>query len=140
MGQAEAQETGRNGAEAERKARQRRPSRCRSDMRKALTDNFDAIVKGFIEAAKTGSCPHVKLATELLKPTKRATSRKKGSVQKLMERLDWERLEREQEEREREFGVQRTVCAGLATAPGAGKAGAGKVGAGKAGAGKVERR
>jgi hypothetical protein len=67
-----------------------RPAGCRSYMRKELAEEFPEIVDGFVEAAKTGSVPHVKLATELLKPTRKATTRKKGSVAKLLEKLDRE--------------------------------------------------
>ena len=108
MGQEKAQ----GGIAVEAKVRQRRPSECRNHMRTELAENFEAIVKGFIEVAKTGSCQHVKLATELLKPVRKTAPRKKGSVQKLMEKLDWSQLERDQEERERKFGVQRIVDRG----------------------------
>ena len=50
---------------------------------------------GFVEAAKKGSCPHVKLATELLKPIRKGTSRKKGTATKY-----WEMLQREEREKE----------------------------------------
>jgi hypothetical protein len=82
-------------------------------MRRALSENFPAIVDGFIKQARKGSCPHVKLATELLHSKRRSAPRKKGSLEKLMQKLDWEQLEREQAERERKFGVQRTVAGTL---------------------------
>ncbi|MBW4037528.1 MAG: hypothetical protein HIU91_01400 [Acidobacteria bacterium] len=120
MGQFEAQKTERGDAVVEtgvvgasvgrKRAKYRRPSQCRHDMRRALAESFDEIMKGFIEEAKTGSCAHVKLATELLKSPRKPRAQKKGSsVEKLMQKLDWEKLEREQAERERKFGAQRVV-------------------------------
>ena len=82
----------------EGKAKYMRPSECRNRMRRTLAKEFDAIIDGFVEAAKKGSCPHVKLATELLKPIRKPTSRKKGSATEY-----WEMLQREErEEREKE--------------------------------------
>ncbi len=49
-----------------------RPAQCRAYMRRALAQEFQGIVEGFIKGAKSGSCPHVKLATELLEPRPRA--------------------------------------------------------------------
>jgi hypothetical protein len=71
-----------------------RPAGCRSYMRKELAEEFPEIVEGFVEAAKTGSVPHVKLATELLKPTRKGTTRRKGSVAKLLEKLGKDEPER----------------------------------------------
>jgi hypothetical protein len=82
-----------------------RPSECRSHMRRTLAKEFQGIVDGFVEAAKKGSCPHVKLATELLKPVRKSSSRKKGTVARDLERLDKEQLERERLHKERS-GVQ----------------------------------
>jgi hypothetical protein len=70
-----------------------RPSGCREYMRKQLAKEFPGIMSGFVKAAKTGSVPHVKLATELMKPTRVGTPRKKGSVARLLERLQNERRE-----------------------------------------------
>jgi hypothetical protein len=84
-------ESGRAG-----KTKYMRPTQCRSFMRKTLAREFEEIVKGFIAAAKKGSCPHVKLATELLKPERTGSPRKKGSATKY-----WEMLEAEQREKDR---------------------------------------
>jgi hypothetical protein len=46
--------------------------------------------------AKKGSCPHVKLATELLKPDRKDLSRKKGTATRY-----WEMLQKEEREKER---------------------------------------
>jgi len=77
------------------KAKYLRPNECRNRMRRTLMREFDAIIAGFVEAAKKGSCPHVKLATELLKPTRTGPSRKKGTATKY-----WEMLQREEREKE----------------------------------------
>ena len=63
------------------------PGGCRSYMRRELAREFEEIVKGFVDAAKRGSCMHVKLATELLKPTRKGTTRRKGTAQRLLEEL-----------------------------------------------------
>ena len=84
----------------ETKARYLRPGECRSHMRRTLAKEFQGIVDGFVEAAKKGGCPHVKLATELLKPIRKNPSRKKGSVARFLERMDKERLERERLQKE----------------------------------------
>jgi hypothetical protein len=73
----------RNGAEKEPLT----PSQCRLHMRRRLAKEFEEIVNGFVKAAKKGSCPHVKLATELLKPERPRVSQKKGPVARLMEEL-----------------------------------------------------
>ncbi len=79
----------------EGKAKYMRPSECRSHMRRTLAKEFQGIVDGFVEAAKKGSCPHVKLATELLNPIRKGPSRKKGTATKY-----WEMLQREEREKE----------------------------------------
>jgi hypothetical protein len=71
----------------EKETKPLKPAQCRTHMRKTLAKEFDEIVKGFVTAAKKGSCQHVKLATELLKPTRKPTTRKKGPVAKLLEEL-----------------------------------------------------
>ncbi len=80
----------------EGKAKYMRPSECRSHMRRTLAKEFQGIVDGFVEAAKKGSCPHVKLATELLKPIRKGPSRKKGTATKYLEMLQREEREKEQ--------------------------------------------
>ncbi len=59
--------------DGESPARQKRlrPAQCRAYMRRTLAHEFHGIVEGFIKGAKSGSCPHVKLATELLEPPPR---------------------------------------------------------------------
>src|SRR5580698_9056506 len=62
-------------------AKQRRllyPAGCREHLRKALAKEFEDITAGFVKAAKSGSVPHIKLATELLKPTRNGTPRRKS--------------------------------------------------------------
>lgn len=64
-----------------------RPTQCRGYMRKRLAEEFPGIVQGFLEGAKTGSCAHVKLVTELLAEPDRKRSRRKGSAVRLLEQL-----------------------------------------------------
>jgi hypothetical protein len=71
------------------KGRPMKPSQCNAHMRKALAEAFEEITKGFVEAAKKGSCQHVKLATELLRPEQKSAVRKKGTATKFLE--EWER-------------------------------------------------
>jgi len=87
-------------AVGEGKAKYMRPSECRSHMRRTLAKEFQGIVDGFVEAAKKGSCPHVKLATELLKPIRTGPSRKKGTATKFWEMLQKEEREKEQLKKE----------------------------------------
>jgi hypothetical protein len=59
------------------------PSRCRTHLRRELGRQFEQIVQGFVEQAKTGSCQHLKLATELLEiepepKDQRKSRRKRG--------------------------------------------------------------
>jgi hypothetical protein len=82
-----------------------RPSECRSFMRRTLAKEFQAIVDGFVEEAKKGSCQHVKLATELLKPIRKGPSRKKGTATRYWEQLDKEQREKERLRDERLAGV-----------------------------------
>ena len=77
------------------KVKPMRPAECRSHMRRTLAREFEAIVEGFVEAAKKGSCPHVKLANELLKPVRKSPSRRKGSVVKHLEQMERDMIERE---------------------------------------------
>ncbi len=87
-------------AVGETKAKYMRPGECRSHMRRTLAKEFEEIVDGFVAAAKKGSCPHVKLATELLKPIRKSPSRKKGTVVKYLEKLERELTERERVQKE----------------------------------------
>jgi len=79
----------------ETKEKYMRPGECRSHMRRTLAREFEGIVEGFVAAAKKGSCPHVKLATELLKPMRKSPSRRKGSAMKYLEKMNEELTERE---------------------------------------------
>jgi hypothetical protein len=72
------------------------PASCRAYMRKTLVKAFPEIVKGFVDAAKTGSCPHVKMVTELMKPVRQVNKRqKKGPAARFIEKLVREKAERE---------------------------------------------
>jgi hypothetical protein len=61
------------------------PGNCRNHLRKALAREFEEITKGFVKAAKAGSVPHVKLATELLKPTRKSPRKQSTAVRILKE-------------------------------------------------------
>lgn len=78
------------GAKEREAKRIMQPAGTRSYMRRVLADKFPEIVNGFVEAAKTGSVPHVKLATELLKPLRKGTTRRKSSAQRVLEELQRE--------------------------------------------------
>lgn len=92
---------------SEKKQKPLRPSDCRSHMRKRLAGEFQEIVDGFVAAAKLGSCQHVKLATELLKPIRKSASKKKGPATRL-----WEKIERETQEREKRQNAALAPAAG----------------------------
>ena len=64
-----------------------RPAQCRKYMRKRIAEEFPAIVQGFLDGAKTGSCTHVKLATELLGEPEASRTPRKGSALRLLEKL-----------------------------------------------------
>jgi hypothetical protein len=63
------------------------PAGCRAYMRRRLAKEFPEIVDGFLKEAKKGSCPHVKLATEFLKPVRKGTTRRKSAATKLLDDL-----------------------------------------------------
>ena len=67
-----------------------RPEQCRAYMRRTLAREFRGIVQGFVDGAKSGSCQHVKLATELMKTSPRTRVRGRGDVQRLLEKLERE--------------------------------------------------
>jgi hypothetical protein len=70
---------------AERQAM--RPGACRAYIRRRLASEFAGIVDGFVKEAKSGSVPHLKLATELLKPVRKGTTRKKGETMRALDKL-----------------------------------------------------
>jgi hypothetical protein len=77
-------------AQAASKREQQRlvqPAGCRTYIRRRLATEFPEIVDGFLEEAKKGGRNHVKQAIELLKPVRKGTSRRKGSAQRLLEKL-----------------------------------------------------
>ncbi|MFC6646190.1 hypothetical protein ACFQBQ_11475 [Granulicella cerasi] len=58
-------------------------------MRKTLAEHFPSVLEGFLNAAKSGSCQHVKLATELLQENEAQGKRRgKGAAQRLFEELE----------------------------------------------------
>jgi hypothetical protein len=68
-------------------ARMMQPAACRTYVRKRLATEFPEIVDGFVKEAKKGSCNHIKQAIELLKPIRKGAPRRKGSAQRLLEKL-----------------------------------------------------
>jgi hypothetical protein len=62
-----------------------KPSQCRAFMRRHLAASFPKIVEGFVNQAETGSCVHVKLASELLE-TRRGEGRgsRKNSAREVL--------------------------------------------------------
>lgn len=68
-----------------------RPSQCRTFMRDQLAREFRGIVQGFVQEAKSGSCQHVKLATELLDSKRKAAPAVRSgrrTLKRLVDRLD----------------------------------------------------
>ena len=56
---------------------------CKRIFQRELAGNIDAIVKGFVEEAKKGSCAHVKLANELLDTAiEQQAARRKGPAER----------------------------------------------------------
>ncbi len=76
-------------AEAEEPQEQKplRPKQCHKYVQKRVAEQFPAIVNGFIGEALKGSCPHMKLAMELLDSAKVTTRPRKSSVHMLLDQL-----------------------------------------------------
>jgi hypothetical protein len=81
------------------------PMGCRVYLRQTLAKEFAGIVDGFVEAAKTGSVPHLKLVTELLRPVRKGSSRLKGPAARFFEKLEKEKQERERLKAEKQGQV-----------------------------------
>ena len=77
--------TGESARAAERPLR---PSQCREYMRRVLAREFRGIVQGFVQEARSGSCQHVKLATELVTTPPRRQVRRKGTLATLIEEME----------------------------------------------------
>jgi hypothetical protein len=60
---------------------------CRNYIRGELTEGFPQIVQGFVKAAKSGSVPHVKLATEILQTAAPKKPRRSPAMAALMRRM-----------------------------------------------------
>jgi hypothetical protein len=69
-----------------------RPAQCRTHLRKTVAAAYRDIVKGFVDQAKSGSCQHLKMATDVVESAKRvgAGSRKKGPAELMLEELNVE--------------------------------------------------
>jgi hypothetical protein len=71
-------------------------SECRRIFQKRLAKSIEAIAEGFVKAAEKGSCPHVKLANELLvSAIEDQASRRKGPAERMTD--EWLRRESERE-------------------------------------------
>jgi hypothetical protein len=59
-------------------------------MQKVLTREFEDIVKGFVQEAKSGSCQHVRLAAELLECKKKSEPKSAGrsSFKRLVHQME----------------------------------------------------
>ncbi|MEO7027830.1 MAG: hypothetical protein ABI147_00310 [Acidobacteriaceae bacterium] len=69
-----------------------RPSQCRTHLRKTVAAAYRDIVAGFVGEAKSGSCQHLKMATEVVesKGRVRERSRGKGPAERMLEELERE--------------------------------------------------
>jgi hypothetical protein len=48
-----------------------KPHQCRNHLRKTVAGAYRDIVKGFVKEATSGSCQHLKMATEIVESRKR---------------------------------------------------------------------
>ena len=69
-----------------------KPHECRNHLRKTVAAAYRDIVAGFVEEAKSGSCQHLKMATEVVESKKRVrkSSRPKSATEELLEELERE--------------------------------------------------
>jgi len=69
-----------------------KPHQCRNHLRKTVAAAYRDIVAGFVKEATSGSCQHLKMATEVVESTKRVPKRlrPKGPAAQLLEDLDRE--------------------------------------------------
>lgn len=63
------------------------PRQCQRYLQRTLAKEFRSIVQGFVSEARNGGCAHMKLAAELLEPATKTSTRKKGTAQRLLEKL-----------------------------------------------------
>ncbi len=80
------------------------PAKCRVYLRRRLAKEFEGITDGFLDAAKMGSCQHLKLATELLGPTRKSKDKPRQTVGAV-----YEKIRREVEEKRRLAAAGETV-------------------------------
>lgn len=69
-----------------------RPRQCWSYLRTELASEFKSIVQGFVSEARNGGCAHMKLAAELLETPESERPRRKGSAQRMLEKLERQAL------------------------------------------------
>ena len=65
------------------------PSQCRKHLRTTVAEAYRDIVQGFVTQAKSGSCQHLKMATEVVESNKRTPTgrRRKGSAERLLDAM-----------------------------------------------------
>ena len=80
------------GLEAKAPERPLRPSQCRTHLKKTVAAAYRDIVAGFVGEAKSGSCQHLKMATEVVESKGRTQgrSRSKGPAERMLEELERE--------------------------------------------------
>jgi hypothetical protein len=88
--QAASEKRGEQAASKREQQRLMQPAGCRTYMRRRLATELPEIADGFLEEAKKGGCKHIKQAMELLKTMRKRTSRRRGSAQRLLEKLSRE--------------------------------------------------
>jgi hypothetical protein len=66
-----------------------RPHQCRKHLRETVAAAYRDIVAGFVAQAMSGSCQHLKMATEVVESPKRTRvgPRVKGPAERLLEEL-----------------------------------------------------
>lgn len=64
-------------------------------IRRKLAQHLPEILWGLIDGARQGSCPHVKLATDLLQPAQKPVKRKTSSLGRLLQQVRQDEKTRE---------------------------------------------
>lgn len=67
-----------------------RPGQSGEYIRKTLSHHLPEILRGLIDGARHGSCPHVKLATDLLQPAQKPVKRKTHTLSRLLRKYQQE--------------------------------------------------
>jgi hypothetical protein len=80
------------GVEVEDAKKPLKPHQCRNHLRKTVAAAYRDIVAGFVKEATSGSCQHLKMATEVVESQKRVKKslQPKGAAAQLLEDLEME--------------------------------------------------